>query len=223
MKKLLALFVCAALLAIGGVASADPFEGIALDLAGKAKFKQKRNFDVAIIKYKTETMIASDEWWSPKQSWTLGYELEVKGKYKVFGEKREKFEGRIEGEFDLGVLELTDGEMQTFIESLSSSDLFTSPVDYKHKGDWDKGELKFFFGNGSYGSDLAFLNNVKMARFKFLGTLTLSQTVVTPQGALAPALFAEASASSPVPEPATMLLFGTGLLGLAGLRLRRKK
>jgi hypothetical protein len=35
--------------------------------------------------------------------------------------------------------------------------------------------------------------------------------------------FEETPTPSPVPEPATMLLFGTGLAGLAGIRRRAKK
>lgn len=35
--------------------------------------------------------------------------------------------------------------------------------------------------------------------------------------------FDQSSSTAPVPEPATMLLFGTGLLGIVGKRLKRKK
>jgi len=39
----------------------------------------------------------------------------------------------------------------------------------------------------------------------------------------APYLYAKFSSSTPVPEPATMLLLGTGLVGLAGVGRRKRK
>jgi hypothetical protein len=207
MKKLLALFVCTALLAIGGVASADLVS--TLDIAGWAKFKHKGK-DVAVIKYEKEMTEMNFPAGDIQALWTLGYELEVKGKYKVVGGKETKANATIEGEFELSEFTFTNGEVQTFIESLPPSDFFPGEGGYSLKGDWDKGELKLFLDN-----DFGFLNltDIKEARFKFGGTFTLT----------AHPLGAPASTSSPVPELPTMLLFGTGLVGLAGLRLRRKE
>ena len=68
------------------------------------------------------------------------------------------------------------------------------------------------FNNGN--SDNAFLT------VSFLNAGSLSMAL--PDGD-APFSFSQSGNTDPVPEPTTMLLFGTGLVGLAGSRLRKKK
>jgi PEP-CTERM motif len=43
------------------------------------------------------------------------------------------------------------------------------------------------------------------------------------EGSTLTSLTANVNIQQPVPEPTTMLLFGTGVIGLVGSRLRRKK
>jgi len=58
--------------------------------------------------------------------------------------------------------------------------------------------------------------------YSFLGsTVTVSMFVTEPGDWIR--VVTGAGAASPVPEPATMLLFGTGLVGLVGARFRKKK
>jgi len=68
--------------------------------------------------------------------------------------------------------------------------------------------------DGNVIFDLTGMNNNPDGRFGFYN---YSQGYVVYQG------FEQTPTPSPVPEPATMLLFGTGLAGLAGIRRRAKK
>lgn len=62
--------------------------------------------------------------------------------------------------------------------------------------------------------DITFSLNENGGKAKRINTQIFIDNVVVDDGIGAPA---------PVPEPATMLLFGTGLVGLIGSRLRKKK
>lgn len=84
-------------------------------------------------------------------------------------------------------------------------------------------------GNGHWGGSAGDLWNVDTRLFgtegngiiQFVGAFTsISWTV--PDGEYYH-MFTVGAPASPVPEPATMLLFATGIAGIAGSRMRRKK
>ncbi len=97
--------------------------------------------------------------------------------------------------------------------SFNPGDIFTHKADID-KDSWNSGEnyKTVLFNNGSFDNALLTVS--------FLNAGPLSMAL--PDGS-APFSFSQSGNTAPVPEPTTMLLFGTGLVSLAGSRLRKKK
>ncbi|MFZ5994501.1 MAG: PEP-CTERM sorting domain-containing protein [Thermodesulfobacteriota bacterium] len=93
------------------------------------------------------------------------------------------------------------------------SELFTIASSYGEIG-WGMDTMNTIFGDPEYISQIDFVNPISAQYLRIYATGGDNKYSV---GEF------QAFGTTPVPEPATMLLFGTGIAGLAGTRLKRRK
>ncbi len=200
MKKLFILIVSTLFLSIGSIASADPIDVFTRSLTFEGFAVYAGNHGFVYAEYSGDGALPGDT--SMEYDWTLSYNFHAEGKWKANGEWND-LDYNVSRSFDLGQFALdTPGNPvttgRTFIEGLAPFAYSPGIGGYIHSGNWDHGYILA-------GLSLP-LGNLEKAVVGFNGDVQLT-------------------AAAPVPEPATMLLFGTGLIGLAGakFRSRRKK
>jgi hypothetical protein len=86
--------------------------------------------------------------------------------------------------------------------------------------------VRLFIGNGTDSKDpqlVAFFGLAPDSKFAFSGTTKLNNFTVNADGSFSGDAFSTDVSNTVVPEPGSMMLFGSGLVGLSALMKRRKQ